>query len=205
VAGGSRRSAVIIAAVAVAVSATVMLGGCSALGLGGTTTPKGSVGPTGPTWFYYFAGVPSASGAPVIGGGGLPNALASVSPYRTGASPVYGPEGPCAGRLREGVINGLTVTAARGTGTVTWPNAGDPQMVSYRLAAVPQKLLAGTQAPIAWQTIVPGQGCVMMTATVTGLNSNEYYIFWLDAVTVPPTNYYTEDVMVARSIPVLIP
>jgi hypothetical protein len=95
---------------------------------------------------------------------------------------------------------GLTVEPGAGAGTVTWYNAGDPSLESYRLAAIPQNLVAGHQPPVRWQTIPAGAGCRTMTAIVRDLDRRAPYIFWLDAVRTSPGLDGNRTNTIARSL-----
>ena len=149
------------------------LAGCAALGLG--TTPRLSASPTptpisGAPWMIYASG----SATPTAGarrGTGTPSpALPPVS---------FLPIDPaCAQQwLINEVLIPIQVTPGRGSLTVTWPRQRDSD---YRLAAVPQPLIAGKQPVFAWQKVGVGTACTV-TATITGLKSGKPYVVWLDA------------------------
>ena len=71
----------------------------------------------------------------------------------------------------------MTVVPGAGSLTVTWPRQYDS---NYRLTAVPQPLVSGTQPAHTWQNVAAGTGCTV-TATISGLKSGKPYVVWLDA------------------------
>ena len=106
----------------------------------------------------------------------------------------------CAGRVRLGVLNGLTVVPSSTSAIVTWQGVG-PDAREYKLAAIPQILVYGEQPPVQWQSVTGTPGsCGTVTATVTGLTSGTRYIFWLRAVTTDNVYGGTNDTWIARSL-----
>jgi hypothetical protein len=157
---------------------TLALGGCSALGLGGSSgggAASASPTPTGTPWFKYTAGVPT------------PSATISYGASRSAVLPPVSflPVDPaCTATFTrtEDVLIPLTVVPAKGSLKVTWPrqyNSG------YRLTAVKQPLITGNQPAYTWQTVPAATGCTA-TATIKGLKSGIPYVVWLDA---PNTGY----------------
>jgi hypothetical protein len=153
-----------------ALAVLLALGGCGVLGLG-AGRPGASAGapPTATPWIVTATG--SATPSPGVPyGGPLRPPLPSVSflttrpgcAWTAGVDPVLIP---------------LTVTPGPGSLTVTWPHAFGPD---YRIAAVPQLVVAGSQPPPAWRTVAGGSGCTA-TTTITGLAAGRPYVVWLDA------------------------
>src|SRR6185437_16063919 len=142
------------------VAEVIGVGGCSVLGLGGSTG-GGSSSSSGngkklqlPENTNYQAGQAGPSPSPGAGVGGSPirtplAALPSVPVYTMTPSFNPSPVGPvCEGRLREGAVNGLEVTPlGGGRAEVRWMELGDPALQGYQLAAVSQKLVLGIQPP----------------------------------------------------------
>jgi hypothetical protein len=155
-----------------------VLGGCSALGLGTPDTPEVSPSvapaPGGPGWIVVATGSPSAGPMPSNGG--------SRSPLLPPLS--FAPVGP--GCQQTWDLNALlipmTVVPAKRSFTVTWPRQWDS---NYRITAVPQPLVSGSQPVYAWKAIAPATGCTVST-TISGLKSGTPYVIWLDA---PNTGY----------------
>lgn len=147
--------------------------GCGALGLGsGSSTgssPSASRTPGG-SWIVVVPG----SAYPSAG----PSRYASATPSPTGflGSPV--PYCPRRVNVDE-VLIPVTVVPGRGSFTVTWPRIGTA--AGYRIAAVPQLLVKGTQPPVAWRTVAAGNGCTV-TGSITGLISGAPYVVWLDVL-----------------------
>jgi hypothetical protein len=167
--------------------APVLLAGCSAIP--GWPTDRGPTAetaglPDGPSWVVVSQGAtPSATPTrrvtprPTPSAGFLPLHSTSPRPSRT-------PEPYCTAFQRQGQINGLTATPGVGSASASWYNPAGRTLVSYRLTAIPQHLVAGRQAELIWQTITPEPVCGIMTASVTGLKRGMPYILSLDAVDV---------------------
>jgi hypothetical protein len=81
----------------------------------------------------------------------------------------------------ERVLIPMVVTPGAGSLKVQWPSWYGP---NYRVAAVDQKLVTGTQPPPTWVNVTAGTGCTV-TATLTGLLSGNPYVVWLDAPNTP--------------------
>jgi hypothetical protein len=158
----------------------LVLGGCSALGLGSATgTPGTSASatptPAGTGWLVTAQGSATPSAGPSRGTGTPKPALPPVS---------FLPIDPaCAQTWRiDEVLIPMTVTAAAGSLKVTWPRQFDS---NYRITAVPQPLISAGQPAYTWQNIAPSSGCTV-SATISGLKSGTPYVVWLDA---PNTGY----------------
>lgn len=154
------------------------VGGCSALGLGGSGGSSGtsaSPAPSGTPWIMYAGG--SATPSPSVSRwGGTPSAALPFS---------FLPPAPaCTASFTriEAVLIPLTVTPGKGSLKVTWPRQYNS---NYRITAVKQPLVSGSQPAYAWQNVAAGTGCTV-TATITGLKSGTPYVVWLDA---PSTGY----------------
>ena len=148
------------------------VGGCGALGLGsGSGTPSTSATPApGDNWIVVANGSPTPSPS-VTYSGSRPPALPPVSFLPP-------PPSECAKAWTvEPVLIPLEVTPGPGRLTVTWPRQYDSD---YRVTAVPQPLVSGTQPPYTWQNVAPTKECTV-TATITGLRSGVPYVVWLDA------------------------
>ena len=79
------------------------------------------------------------------------------------------------------VLIPMIVTPLKASLKVQWPSWYGPD---YRVAAVNQVLVSGTQPPPTWVTVKAGSGCTV-TAVLTGLISGNPYIVWLDAPDTP--------------------
>lgn len=163
-------------------AAPFVLGGCGALGLGPTVTPGSSASP-------------SASPGPVSGAGWIVVATGSAtpSPSVSHAAGSPSPSSPSVSFLPvdpgcaqtwdiNDVLIPVAVTPGAGKLTVTWPRQWDS---NYRITAVPQPLVSGSQPAYAWQDVAAGGGCTV-TATIAGLKSGTPYVVWVDA---PRTGY----------------
>jgi hypothetical protein len=149
------------------------VGGCSALGLGGSggsPATSGSPAPSGTPWIRYAGG--SATPSPSVSRrAGTPSAALPFSFLPT--APV------CTATFTriEAVLIPLTVTPGKGSLKVTWPRQ---YTSNYRITAVKQPLVSGNQPAYPWQSVAAGTGCTV-TATITGLKSGVPYVVWLDA------------------------
>jgi hypothetical protein len=151
----------------------VALGGCSALGLGGSggsPAPSASPAPSGTPWMMYAGG--SATPSPSVSRwAGTPSAALPFSFLPTAPA--------CTATFTriEAVLIPLTVTPGKGSLKVTWPRQYNS---NYLVTAVPQPLITGNQPNYTWQNVAPAGGC-MVSATISGLKSGKPYIVWLDA------------------------
>lgn len=188
------------AAAALAMLATVLLSaGCEVPGLG-AAGPAASATPepdSTDSWIIVARG--SATPSPGTGRGVPPSPTPTLPLPVATAAPAGTAPARCAGTTRSGQLNGLSVQPGARSATVTWFNGGDPGLVSYRLAAVPQRLETGNQLPVDWQDVPAGAGCRTMSFTISGLSSGEPYIFWLDAVSRRLVGDGTRDNAVGRS------
>jgi hypothetical protein len=164
------------------VAVPFVLGGCSALGLDSTTTPgsagsaSASAGPvSGTGWIVVTSGSATPGPSPSRGTGSPSPALPPVSflPVDRGCAQTWD---------INDVLIPMTVTPAAGSVTVTWPRQWDS---NYRITAVPQPLIPGSQPAYTWQNVAPSTGCTV-SATIGGLKSGVPYVIWLDA---PNTGY----------------
>jgi hypothetical protein len=95
-------------------------------------------------------------------------------------------------------------TAGSGSARVTWQSDPHPDVTGYRVRAVSQTLVAGLQPdPVTVAVAQPG-GCGPVTATVGGLTSGSWYVFWLEEAQRDATDGTTRYVQVGSSDPVRI-
>jgi hypothetical protein len=159
------------------------LGGCGALGLDstvvpstGTSTAPGPVSDAG--WVVTATGSATPKPSPSYGTGtrtpGLPPVtFLPVDPECAKAWTVDAPLIP------------MQITPGKGSLTITWPRQYESD---YRIAAVPQPLVAGSQPAVKWTDVPTGTGCTV-TTTITGLKSGTPYVVWLDA---PNTGHHRD-------------
>jgi hypothetical protein len=145
----------------------LVLGACG----GGAATPAVSVAASPATpWVVIDSGSATPSPTPSVAGsytGGLP----AVSFLPTSSACAMG--WPQSGL----VLIPMVVTPQKGALQVEWAAQYGS---TYRVAAVDQQLVVGTQPPPTWQTVSVGNGCTG-SATISGLKSGGAYIVWLDA------------------------
>lgn len=136
---------------------------------------------------WPVAGYPDLVVAPVPGGLQVPQPPRPLSPGRVlaplaarGAAPSLTPPTAACGGFRSprAIVPG--VVPAVGAATVTWP-AGDTAAVrGYRVSAVSQQLVPGTQPPVRQQTVAQPARCGPVSVTMTGLTPRTPYVFWLE-------------------------
>jgi hypothetical protein len=154
-----------------AVVLALPLGGGAALGLGADApTAPGTPSASGDTWVVVATG--SATPSPIASRG-----TPSTSP--SAGLPSRSPAPDCEATWPSGqVLIPVTVTSGPGSLTVTWPRYGSSS--TYRIAAVPQELVAGDQPSVVWQPVPGGTGCTV-SGTIRGLTAGRPYVVWLDA------------------------
>jgi hypothetical protein len=165
------RLRVVTSALAVPVS-VLFLASCASGGSTGSSASS-SASAAAP-WLIYASGDPSPSATPPMSA----NPSATAVPFTPLPSVTT-----CAiaWPTDEQVLIPLIVTPGVRRLTVQWPAGYGP---NYRVAAVDQKLVTGTQPPPTWVNVNAGAGCTV-TATLTGLISGNPYVVWLDAPNTP--------------------
>jgi hypothetical protein len=156
-----------------ALASVLILAGCGSTGSSTGASASASVSPAAP-WLIYQSGNPSPSATPAP----------SLNPSATGLPWTPLPSATTcaiAWPTDEQVFIPMIVTPGAGSLTVQWPSAYGP---NYRVAAVNQKLVTGTQPPPTWVNVTAGAGCTA-SATLTGLISGNPYVVWLDAPNTP--------------------
>jgi hypothetical protein len=74
----------------------------------------------------------------------------------------------------------LQVSPGSGSAVVGWTGDGDGAVRSYRVSAISQRLVAGTQPAPPTATVAPGVGCRPLSASFSGLRHGAAYVFWLE-------------------------
>jgi hypothetical protein len=155
--------------------AVPLLAGCDLPGLPAGLDPAGgeSASGQGDSWVVVAEGRPTPS--PTRPAPAPTKTPAALLGKPTEADPY------CAFARSAGqIIIPLTVVSGSSSATISWPRTGDPPPATYRIAAVPQRLVSGEQPHIEWRTVTAGPGC-KVTMTINGLITGEPYVFWLDA------------------------
>jgi hypothetical protein len=161
---------------AVLAALPLLLGGCGAGSStsGATSSASASASPAVP-WLINATGSPTPSPSPSI----------SLSPSPSDWLWTPLPTAPSCDidwpANRGQVLIPMIVTPLKASLKVQWPSWYGP---NYRVAAVNQVLVTGTQPPPTWVNVTAGSGCTV-TATLTGLISGNPYIVWLDAPNTP--------------------
>ncbi|GIF17649.1 hypothetical protein BJ973_009386 [Actinoplanes tereljensis] len=160
-------------------AALLFLSGCSSASTTATAIPSAS----GKPWVITTKG--SATPSPTVSvvtattsafpSGFLPlpsiTATATVTP-----SPTCTPIGQTSPIEAAGVVPGKT------TAVVTFFNPGGADLQEFRVTAIAQDLVVGSQRDVGWTVVTPGTPCTFQTVTITGLDSAADYVFSVDAV-----------------------
>lgn len=181
-----------------------LLSGCGLLsGAKPAASPSAQAGPSGPSWLVSATGsaTPSpgpsrfpTSPVPTISGGFLP--LGPPVPTRT-PGPVCS-----ANSFNFSRLSGLTVAPASTTAKLSWYNVGGANLKEFRLYAISQNLVVGTQRDVGFVTVKPAGPCGQMSGTVTNLSPKTTYVFSVDAVVLRRSGDGTHAATIARSQPV---
>lgn len=123
-----------------------------------------------------------------------------------GVIPTYTPpEASCGGYSAPRRIV-PAIAPAVGSATLSWMADSDNDVVTgYRVQAVSQALMTGTQPAPPQQLVSQRDDCGEVAVAMTGLTSGAYYVFWLEEQTLDADTQLTEFVQVGSSAPVLIP
>ncbi|GAA2499052.1 hypothetical protein [Winogradskya humida] len=172
--------------------APLLLTGCGVLTGSSATTPGGGTpgsasGSTNPGQPFLVIARGSATPTPTPSSGVPPYPI----PTATGFLPITGggarvtPTPTCGlDTVHFSRINSLTVVPGTTSATATWYDVGGYNLVEYRLTAISQDLVQGTQRDVGWKVVKPSIACGPMTATITGLDRATNYVFSLDGVVV---------------------
>lgn len=175
-----------------------LLAGCQAGG-STTTAPAGPpsglvVSPTAPPIKVTVAPASVAPGALFPATGATPSLPALPSPRYVPPCPRY----PQPEQIP------LQITPGSGSAKVSWVSDGDASVRSYRVSAISQRLVGGTQPAAPTITTPPGVGCGPRSVSFSGLRRGTGYVFWLEQGVPDPTGglrYW----MVGQSTGVFVP
>ena len=173
--------------------------------VGGGATAKAEPAGGGQTWIVVDQGRTLASPSTSSPSSPGPSPSAPVTAPPAAPNPLPSGTPTCAGGdLDYGQPAGLSVDPEAGAATVSWYHPGDPDLVEYKLTAMPQVLITGLQPDLRWETVEPGAPCRTITARITGLNPDAPYVFSLDAVSKAYNADGNRTVTIARSTVVTI-
>jgi hypothetical protein len=94
--------------------------------------------------------------------------------------------------------------AGPGSATVTWLADAREEVLSYRVSAVSQTLIAGEQIGPVPVVVDKPATCSELTATIPGLVSGQAYVIWMEELTLSPSTGVARMVQVGTSDPVVI-
>jgi hypothetical protein len=159
-------------------------------GLPGSIVVPGPVAPSEPTFI-----VP----APVV----VPRQLPPPFVPRGEPAVTKPPPAACGGyAVPRRIVPGAT--GGTGSATVTWQADSHADVTGYRVRAVSQTLVAGLQPDPVTVAVTQPSGCVPVTATVGGLTSGSWYVFWLEEAQADTATGVTRYVQVGSSDPVQV-
>jgi hypothetical protein len=194
-------------ALVLAGAGALVLTGC---GLGDTdvqTTAATAAAP-GSSWFLSSGGTATPTTEPPLIQIGptipRPGEFTVPRPVPYGVSPVTSPPpDPCNGastprRIVPGAVAGA------GSATVSWQADNRSEVLGYRVQAVTQELVSGTQPPTVQRTAGQVAGCGTVSVRLPGLTSGDHYVFWLEERVRDPESGVVRFVQVGSSDPVLI-
>jgi hypothetical protein len=180
----------------------LLLSGCSMFtaSKGGSGAGDGTGTAAGDQWLIVAQGsatpspVPSTSGArptPSATGGFLP--LPPATPRPT-------PSATCARDTPHfNKINALQVEPGTTSAKVRWYNVGGYNLVEFRVTAINQDLVVGTQRDVGTVTVKADNPCGYLTATLPNLSRKTSYVFSVDAVVVRRSGDGTHAATIFRS------
>jgi hypothetical protein len=211
----ARRRPVRWAAAGTVLAAGCLLTGCTATGADPSVSPAAATAAApGSSWFLSAGGDGTDHTGTISGPGDdfsvpqppRPDLSTLNVPYSpVGVAPTLTPKpDDCRGSSQPRRVS-PGVTAGAGSATVTWQAVGDSAVTAYRVSAVSQQLVTGTQPAPPQQTVGQAAGCSPMSLTFGGLTSGVPYVFWLEEQTrstVPTT--VQRWVQVGSSAPVVI-
>jgi hypothetical protein len=192
-------------------AAVAALGGSSTTTVGGT----GAAAPVrSPADAALAADAPGAIVVPVPGGVQAPTFVVPrpvvvpgsiVPPYVPVGVPakLSPPPAKCGGYATPRQVT-PTVVPGQGSATVSFPADTSTAVRSYRVQAVGQRLVGGSQPPRVVATAPQRSGCGQVTVTVSGLRSGTPYVFFLEQETADPHYPVTRFVQVGRSGAVVV-
>ena len=194
-AGQHARRRSVRAALGLALGAGGLLTGCTA-GADPTVEPAAATAAApGSSWFVSAGGdsaVPENRAGTVSGFGDSfsvpqpprPDLRNLNVPYTPqGVSPTLGPEPDSCGGSTKPRRVAPGVTAGAGSATVTWQASDQAEVQGYRVSAVSQQLVGGTQPAPVQQTVGQVDDCRQLSVTLGGLTPGVPYVFWLEEQT----------------------
>ncbi|MEU2350669.1 fibronectin type III domain-containing protein [Modestobacter sp. NPDC049651] len=205
-----------LGAVGAALAAGGLLTGCTATGDAAVTPAAATAAAPASSWFVSSGGgsdVPENRTGTVNGLGDdfyvpqpprpdLRNLNVPYSPV--GVSPTLSPEPDgCGGATRPRRVS-PGVTPGRGSAVVTWQASDQPEVLGYRVSAVSQQLVGGTQPAPVQRTVDQVEDCQQLSVTVAGLQPGVPYVFWLEEQTASNVRTTVRWVQVGTSDAVVI-
>lgn len=196
-----------------AVAASCLLTACQGTGSSAAastnqaTAPAAAAGAAGPS--PIIVTVAPAALAPGAARTGVPAWVAPTptvsAPTPVSPAPPVLPAAPPCARYPSPKQIPVQVSPGSGTATVSWRSDGDASVQSYRITAVSQQLVAGSQPAPPTATVPRGVGCSQLGLTLSGLAHAVRYVFWLEEASPDPVSGTLRYTLVGQSTGVLIP
>jgi hypothetical protein len=182
----------------------LLLSGCSLVS-GSSSTPGVddiATGADGESWIVAAQGSATPSPRPSYPAA-VPTATATRGLPLSAATPTRTPIPTCSpNTFKFSRIDALDVTPGPTSAVLNWYNVGGYNLVEFRLYAISQDLVVGSQRNVGYVTIKPRTPCGRMSATIGNLDRRTRYVFSVDAVVIRRSGDGTHAATVARSHPV---
>ena len=183
-----------------------LLSGCSLLP--GSSSPSSggsdsasSTDQGGATWIVSQPGKATPSPTPTSGGTPSPGVSFGFLPLSAGDAVTAGTPTPTCSpnTFNFSKVAGVDVKPGRTSAVLSWYNVGGYNLVEFKLYAISQDLVVGSQRDIGYTTVEPLTPCGQMSATISNLSPKTHYVFSVDAVVTRRSGDGTHSATVARS------
>ena len=210
---GRRRAR--LGATGLALAGVGLLTGCTASGTDPTVEPAAATAAApGSSWVISSGGTGSVeeNRAGTVNGFGdqfyvpqPPRPNLDLNYYQPrGVSPTLTPRQTACGGATTPRRTVPGVTVGVGSAVVTWTASDQTEVSAYRISAVSQRLVQGSQADPVEQELTHASDCTQLSLTMTGLTSGTPYVFWLEQYTKSDVKDVSRWVQVGTSDAVVI-
>jgi hypothetical protein len=187
-----------------------LLSGCGLIPGPSSSTSAGSDAEAaadrdGRSWIVSAQGSPTPSPGPSSGGAPAPASTGGFLPLSGGGSRPYATPSPACSpnTFNFSKIDALDVTPGTTSATLSWYNIGGYNLVEFRLYAISQDLVIGSQRDVGYTVVEPRTPCGQMSAVIGNLSRKTHYVFSVDAVVTRRSGDGTHAATVFRSHSIL--
>ena len=196
-----RNGALLLALIvpALLLSGCGLISGSSSSSSSSSDSSSGAEG--GDSWIVGTQGKATPSPTPTsVSGTPKPSVSFGFLPI-TGAGPATGTPTPICSpnTFNFSRVAGLDVTPSRTSAVLNWYNVGGENLVEFRLYAISQDLVVGSQRDIPYAVVKPRIPCGQMSASIGNLSPKTHYVFTVDAVVIRRSGDGTHSATVFRS------